>query len=70
MTNEYVIEHIEVLREYIKLQNELLELASVVPQDEFEKNSHYVKSMECNVKLDVLTDKLNETIMNLGSIRA
>ena len=70
ITHPFVVEHLQVLEEYFKVQRELFEAVQDVPEDEFEVNSHKVRTMELNEKMDKLSKRLGETVVNLGRIEA
>lgn len=69
MLNELVSEHIQVLEAYLKVQKELVEIVQEIPIGEFEINSHRVKMMEIDIKLEQLSEKLNDSIVNLAKIK-
>lgn len=70
ITHPFVVEHLQVLEEYFKVQKELFEAVQENPEDEFQWNSHRVLLMELNEKMDKLSERLGVTVINLGRIEA
>ena len=63
-----IIEHMIVLDEYFVCQREFFELVSERVEDEFERNSHDVRMMEIEKEMDMLSERLSKSVVELAGI--